>query len=174
MDQKECRRCGGLLIGFEAMGDTCNDCLAAGFNSMTDDEYDDYMERQAQKELKMSGMKAGTETGSLVNYMLSHQDQAFGETVKVGDGATILGWSDRHPATVIEVKGGKRKTIVIQHDRAIRTDRNGMSEMQSYTYERDPNGEIEEVGFRNGAWRVRGTDNGVRFGSREKYYDFSF
>ena len=63
---------------------------------------------------------------------------------------------------------------MLQRDRAIRTDQRGMSESQDYRYERDPEGQIEEVTFRRGCWRVRGTDAGVRLGDRERYHDFSF
>lgn len=43
-------------------------------------------------------MKLGRETGSLINHLLSHSKEP---APAVGMGATILGWSDRHPATVV-------------------------------------------------------------------------
>mgnify|MGYP001576962564 CR=1 FL=1 len=41
-------------------------------------------------------LRAGTQTGSLINHLMSGSKGAEPE---VGMGATILGWSDRHPAT---------------------------------------------------------------------------
>lgn len=120
------------------------------------------------------GLRAGTETGSLVNHIASTQGAELFERVRVGDGVTILRWSDRTPATVIEIRPGRYPVVVIQEDHAARIDQNGMSEMQDYTYERDPDGTTHEVSFRRGAWRVRGSDNGVHFGSREKYWDPTF
>jgi hypothetical protein len=120
------------------------------------------------------GLRVGTETGSLVNHVSSMQGPDMVDLVVIGDGATILRWTDRTPATVVQIRAGKRPVIVIQEDRATRIDANGMSERQEYLYERNPDGATHEVSYRKGAWRVRGSDNGVRFGAREKYHDFSF
>jgi hypothetical protein len=120
------------------------------------------------------GLRAGSETGSFVNYVSSMQGKEVIEQIKPGDGATILMWSDRKAATVIEVRPGKRPVVVIQEDSATRTEDRGLSEMQDYRYERNPEGATHEVSFRRGAWRVRGSDNGVRFGDRETYRDPSF
>jgi hypothetical protein len=96
----------------------------------------------------------------------------------VGDGATMLGWSDRHPYTVIEVSPNGR-TVVVQEDFAVRTDNYGMSDCQSYEYSRNPDGRTSTVTLRkNGRWVVKGQGlkNGTGFamGSRRKYYDYSF
>jgi len=119
-------------------------------------------------------LKPGTETGSFINYAMSGQPAEIAETINVGDPATVLAWTDRYPATVIEVRRGKRPVIVIQEDKATRTDTNGMSESQTYQYERDPQGQTWEVSWRKNGWRTRGSDNGVRFGVRKKYHDYSF
>ena len=75
-------------------------------------------------------------TASLIN-MLS--ETANAPSVKAGDGATILGWTDRKACTVVEVtKNGKR--IVVTRDIATRIDKNGMSEAQTYEYATDPEG----------------------------------
>lgn len=107
------------------------------------------------------------------------------ETIKppipeVGMGATILYHSDREPATVIEIQ---RKTnprwIVIQEDKATRTDQNGYSESQNYSYEPNPEGQKHTASLRaNGTWVLTGgtmrTGTIVRLGERDKYYDYSF
>ena len=46
-------------------------------------------------------IKLGKDTGSLVNYMQANYGSK--KVPAVGDGATILGWYDRYPATVIDV-----------------------------------------------------------------------
>lgn len=98
-------------------------------------------------------------------------------TPSVGDGATVLFWSERHAATVIEVLTPKK--IVVQRDIATRTDKNGMSESQSYSFAPNPAGEKWVVTQRrNGQWVVEGESmrNGtvVSLGSRSEYYDYSF
>src|ERR1700734_2303534 len=76
-------------------------------------------------------LKAGTETGSLVNHMMSLSKLM---TPEIGMGATILCWTDRHAATITHVTP---KTITVARDIATRVDSNGMSECQKYRYEPD-------------------------------------
>jgi hypothetical protein len=96
----------------------------------------------------------------------------------VGMGATILMYSDRHAATVIAVEKNGRE-VVVQRDKATRTDSHGMSDSQSYTYERDPAGETARYSLRrNGRW-VRVGDpakngQGLALGTRDEHYDYSF
>lgn len=106
---------------------------------------------------------------------------------QVGDGATLLHYSDREPATVISVaKVGKSTIVTVQDDKATRIDKNGISESQTYTFERDPSGSMHMFRLRkDGMWvhvyrdeetgRLR-QNNGVniRFGNRDKYYDPCF
>tara|TARA_Y100001973_G_C5200596_1_gene337334 strand:+ start:2840 stop:3229 length:390 start_codon:yes stop_codon:yes gene_type:complete len=126
-------------------------------------------------------MKLGTETGSLVNHLMSCQKAALPE---VGEAATILSHSDRAPGTVIEVfKSGKSDFIVVQEDNYTRTDKNGMSECQEYEYSRNPegctsrwrlNGDKWERVYKSaetGRWRKSRT-GGLMLGHRERYYDF--
>jgi hypothetical protein len=96
----------------------------------------------------------------------------------VGMGATILMFSDRHAATVIDV-GPKAKWITIQEDKAIRTDKNGMSESQDYRYEPNPAAAVQTFTLRkNGTYVSQGSSmrSGtiVRVGARDNYHDFSF
>ena len=119
-------------------------------------------------------MQLGTQTGSLINHVLSNYNDA---TPVVGMGCTILGWSDRHAATIVEVSKN-RKTIAIQKDIAVRTDKNGMSEMQSYDFTPNPNATKEIYTLRkNGRWIRKGDSikgNHLKIGARQEYYDFSF
>jgi hypothetical protein len=97
---------------------------------------------------------------------------------EVGMSATVGYHSDSYPATVIWVSpDGKR--IKAQEDNAERLDSNGMSEMQEYSYTRDPNGKIHEASFRKkiGRYVVKGESHkGTRIlaGRRRKFHDFSF
>lgn len=92
----------------------------------------------------------------------------------IGMGATIYGYSDRHPATVIQISHGGRR-LVLREDKATRTDNNGMSEIQSYTYEPDPEGQIYHATLRKqGEYRLVGSTRLVALGERNKYYDYSF
>ncbi len=96
----------------------------------------------------------------------------------VGMGATQIRWTDRDPYTIICVRD-QGKTIDVQEDTAVRTDKNGMCECQSYTYEPNPKGDVVTVTKRrNGQWIASGETvaDGRRFviGRREKYHDYSF
>lgn len=94
---------------------------------------------------------------------------------EVGMGVTYSCHTDRHAATIIEVsKSGK--TIKVQDDIATRTDKNGMSECQTYSYKPNPEGKVMtfKATTRRGrkAWR-----NGVyhaSVGHRRAYHDFSY
>lgn len=120
---------------------------------------------------------------------------------KVGDGATVRGWSDRYACTIIEVsKSGK--SVKIQRDKA--TLLNGpdsgepdalkvypggfaahVSGTQRYSYEPDPEGVIYEVSYRkpstwnaDGCWVIKGESvrggRRVTMGQRYEYYDYNF
>ena len=114
------------------------------------------------------------ETGSLVN--LIHAGSANAEPT-VGMGATILGWTDRHAATVVEVPNAK--TVVIQRDNAKRTDGLGMSDAQSYDYSPDTDAPRQTFTLRkNGAWVLKGQPlkggRRIKLGIRDEHYDYSF
>jgi hypothetical protein len=100
------------------------------------------------------------------------------QLVNVGDGGTVCGWSDRHACTVIAVSA-LGKVVRVQRDKATRTDENGMSDRQTYTYERDTEGATYDFSLRkNGMWVEVGSpmrDGYVlQLGHRRSYYDFSF
>ena len=123
-------------------------------------------------------LKFGTETGSLVNHVLSSHK---GIAPIAGEAATILYWSDRSPATVVDYDD-KKQIVTLRGDKAICTD----FEQQTYTYERSENGPTYH--FRrekNGSWVqvlfkrdtgrwIKSKGAGLIIGRREKYRDPSF
>ena len=113
--------------------------------------------------------------GSLFNGLMANSKQPAPE---VGMGATMLMWSDRHAATILEVTDNG-KSLTVQRDKAIRTDEHGMSDSQSYRYESDPEGAVHTFTLRkNGRWVRKGEPirdgMGLIVGHRQEYYDFSF
>ena len=112
-------------------------------------------------------------TGSLVNHLMSNNGST---TPEVGMGATELSYTDRHAGTVVEVRSPT--TLVFQADKVTRTDTNGMSECQSYSYEPNPAGaKVVYTLRRNGKWVQKGASmNGpaLALGVRREYHDFSF
>lgn len=93
---------------------------------------------------------------------------------EVGMGATMCLWSDRHAYTIIAVSKNRHK-ITIQRDKATRIDKNGMSDCQTYEYERNPEGEIETATLRkDGAYRITNSRILVGVGHRNEHFDFSF
>ncbi len=96
------------------------------------------------------------------------------EKPEVGMGATVNHWSDRTACTIIYVSPSAKK-IVLQADRAVRTDNHGPSDSQSYEYSRDSEGRIFEVSLRkDGTYRVVKSTLRVTIGVRRQYYDYSF
>ncbi len=95
-------------------------------------------------------------------------------TPEVGMGATRLGYSDRHAHTIIEVsKSGKR--ITVQRDHAVRTDSNGMSDMQTWECTPNPTGATQVLSLRkNGRWAEVGGTTFYSIGTRREYYDYGF
>ena len=110
-------------------------------------------------------MKLGTETGSLVNHMLS----GSASEPSLGMGATVLYWTDRKAGTIVRVTP---HTFTDQLDRVTRTDRNGMSEDQTYDCQPDPDGATYVFRRTKRGWRSSGV--GVLIGQRRHYHDYSF
>lgn len=108
--------------------------------------------------------------GSLVNRLAEG-----GADFEVGEGATVCFYSDRCAGTIVARNG---RTLTWQADKATRTDDLGMSDAQSYTYERDPQGRTMEFTMRkNGRWVCAGEPmrggTGLAAG-RFHYFDYSF
>jgi hypothetical protein len=73
------------------------------------------------------------------------------EEIKVGTLLTQYLWSDRHAFEVTQVIN--QKHIFIRRLKAIRNDKNGMSDSQEYTFKQDlTNKEIELI-FRYNKWQ---------------------
>ena len=119
-------------------------------------------------------MELGTQTNSLVNHFLSGTKGQ--PEPEVGMGATLLCWTDRQAHTIVEVLSPRR--IVVKRDNVKRTDSNGMSEDQSYTYETNNEATSEVYTKRkNGGWYKAGAsmkDYQLRIGDRREYHDFGF
>jgi hypothetical protein len=101
------------------------------------------------------------------------EDNAEAVVPKVGTGVSLYFWSDSKAATVVEVSAST-KTIIVQRDRSIRTDSNGLSDDQSYRYERDEFGttDVARWSAARGCYKTKG---GVIIGAgRRSYYDPSF
>lgn len=96
------------------------------------------------------------------------------KTPKVEMPCTMVMHSDRHACTVVKVSPTKAK-IVVQRDIAIRKDKNGVSENQEYSFERDPNGPTYEA-FRNkkGQYQIKGKGAYIALGFRDEYFDPCF
>lgn len=113
-------------------------------------------------------LKAGIETGSLTNHLMSRTKSPAPE---IGMGCTVLQWTDRRAATIIKMTA---KTITVQEDTVKRTDSSGMSETQSYEYERNENGAIHIFRLTKRGWRESGGGSGLLIGDRQAYHDYSF
>lgn len=107
-----------------------------------------YRKAMTPKEtLNTTTMKLGIETGSVVNHMMANNSTS----PVVGEGATILMWTDRHAYTVRSIsKNGK--TVVMEECDAKRTDSNGMSECQEYDFS-EHTGNMVTVNLLRGNWR---------------------
>ncbi len=115
-------------------------------------------------------MKAGTETGSLMNHLASRQAPV---TPEVGMGVTFLGWTDRHAGTIVKILSPTR--IQVQQDLATRTDSNGMSEAQTYEFAPNPSAPVQTFSLRkDGGYKKVGGTSQLLIGKRSEYYDYSF
>ena len=126
-------------------------------------------------------MKLGTETASLINHIMANGST---KTVAIGDPATLLSWTDRRPATVVDqFKKGKYFYIVVQEDKAEHIGEKCMSDQQEYEYSRNPEGSKTTWRIDSGFKRVIKSESGryklanvggLMVGRREKYHDHSF
>lgn len=123
--------------------------------------------------------------GNLHNRIMESSRQPAPE---IGMGATIIMYSDRHAGTVVlatPVKG--REFVTVQADKAIRTDDFGMSDTQSYRYERDPHGRgwnfrKDKTGrwtevvrnLKTKRWNQVEGGAGLLLGERDTYHDYGF
>lgn len=111
-------------------------------------------------------MKLGTQVGNFESWMMATSTQP---APKIGDGATVILWTDRYAGTIIK---HTRCQIHVQRDIAVRQDERGMSESQDYTYTADPKGQVyvfrkTKRGYKSGSF-------GLAIGVRDEYYDYCF
>lgn len=115
-----------------------------------------------------------------------HEDKLSPATVKVGDGATINLYSDRHACTIIKVT---KCSITVQYDKAT-LDPNFKPQWvqggfaghclnqdeQTYTYERNPEGRIETYRWSKKYNRyLGGGDQSISVSKgRHEFYDYNF
>lgn len=122
----------------------------------------------------MKAMRLGTQTGSLINHLYSGSAD---KPPQVGDGATLLMWTDRHAGTIVEVSPNGKRVGWIQ-DVATRTDKNGMSDSQEYSYAPGTGTPTYFTLRKNGAWVREGESmkggNRIAIGTRNEHHDFSF
>ena len=115
-------------------------------------------------------LKLGTQTGSFFNYLMGNNQSV----PKVGEGATILYWSDRDAYEVLNTSlDGKR--VLIDKYREKRTDNLGMSDHQEYAYD-ELIGAPQWIVYKYNSWRYENTGGklNIIFGVKQQYYDFSF
>lgn len=105
--------------------------------------------------------------GTLTNLLYS-EDKA--SEPKIGDGAMLLCYSDRHAYTVV---GVEEKYILVTRDIAERTDRNFEVGPQEYSYSQDPEAEIQTAVLKkDGNYYLGGQV--IKVGYRNENYDYSF
>jgi hypothetical protein len=109
--------------------------------------------------------------GSL-NNLLAGSSRVAGVPMEpeVGMGITEIHWTDRHAGTITWVSPSG-KSFRYREDKTTRTDSNGMSESQSYTFEPGDGPERTARKTKNG-WSASGTK--IVLGYRSEYRDFSF
>ncbi len=113
--------------------------------------------------------------GSFNNRMMENSKQP---TPEIGMGATVTMYTDRHACTIMKVNA-KGNEVEIIEDIATRTDENGMSDQQSYSYLPNPNRKPDTFSKRkNGMWVKVGSETKdgpcLIIGVRDHYHDFSF
>lgn len=102
--------------------------------------------------------------------------------IEVGDGVTLHLWSDAHACTVI---ARTKTTLTIQRDKAtldpsFKPERDGFyctnQGDQTYTYERDPEGEIIKCRWseKYGQFRAGGDGSMKITRGRREFYDYNF
>lgn len=128
-------------------------------------------------------MRLGTETGSLINHIMSNTVTV--EEIKVGTPATFLSWTDRHPGTVIDVtKKGKFTYLKVRRDEVnyyepgtgkfeiVDGDDNNFS---TFRFKTDGSSGFMKVGINPETGRyIKLGDGGLSVGNREYYYDPHF
>lgn len=135
-------------------------------------------------------MKLGSQTGSVINHLLARGTIGQPE-VKVGMGATILCWTDRHAATIFRVFEHKGMVAVETRDDDAKVIKgSGHDGSAEYEFKVNVSGYRRYFVLKE-AWRecgvvslpeqplklklgTKGSGHGLRIGSRDAYHDPSF
>lgn len=128
-------------------------------------------------------MNLGTETGSLINHILTTANRQEPELV-VGLGGTVFYWSDRKPVTVVEVNQ-KKRYIAVTEDHCERINIGGQQQWVTRPqydehrkiYRKDKKGQWREC-YLNDKNRLTYVDSGkgpkLVLGYKDKFEDESF
>jgi superoxide dismutase len=115
--------------------------------------------------------------GSYINYLMGNN----ATTPVVGEGATLLMYTDRYPLEVLSVsKDGKR--CLVRNLEAVAVGNNLQIGHQSWELVSDESSKAYELRYRHGAWRRMSNNNGIvnwnkvniRFGKAEYYRDWTY
>ncbi len=133
-------------------------------------------------------LKAGTQTGSLMNHLASRATKGQPKA-EVGMGATLLMWTDRHAATIIDVEGDGLSAgtiLTVQEDHAKIVSGSAMDGSAEYEYSPNPEGykkyfRLSAKGFwdciyrneQTGRWN-KSSSGGLAIGYRREYRDPCF
>lgn len=96
---------------------------------------------------------------------------AYSVAPAVDMGATLMLHTDRDAYTITRI-GPSGRVLWARADKATRTDRNGLSEQQTYAYEPDPSAPEERFDLGVAGWR--GRRGRLAVGERRTYRDPSF
>jgi hypothetical protein len=88
---------------------------------------------------------------------------------KIGDGATLICWSDRRAYTVVSIK---KTYLLATRDIVERTDQNFEKDPQEYTYQIDPDATPVRANLRKDGKYYIG-DQVSKIGYRNEHYDYS-
>jgi len=107
--------------------------------------------------------------GSLMNVLADSSTNARADTPAVGDGATVLSWTDRKSATVVAVKSPTR--VVVNFDDVTYGGPGAKPVVNAF----GTGMTVTVTKRKDGRWKVAGPDNRtVMFGVRDPYYDYDF
>ena len=127
-----------------------------------------------EKEFAMVARDIATKRGEPVYAYCGNGRDVFQPAPSVGMGVTISTMVDRYPGTIIAVSPSGAK-VTVREDKAIRTDDNGMSQCQSYRFERDPEGCVHTFHRQgDGTYKSNGDARRLFVGDRGAYRCFEF
>ena len=86
--------------------------------------------------------------GSFTNYLMGNNST----TPEVGKGATLLFYSDRKPAEVLEVSADGKRCVIREMEHKAKPNAAGMGH-QDWEVTPNPNGYTQTIVYRHGAWR---------------------